>query len=206
MRMCKLVVGPVSTNCYIVSDENTKEALIIDPGAAAERIMDKVAENGFKVKAILLTHGHFDHISAVNEIKNAYHVDVYVGEEDADLMEDTGLNVSSMFGQPYIARADQTLRDGDVLELAGFTIKVLATPGHTKGGVCFYFEAENVVFCGDTVFQQSVGRTDFPTGNARVLSESIQSKIVPLPEDLQLFPGHGDSTTVGYEKKYNPFF
>lgn len=206
MRMCKLIVGPVSTNCYIVSDENTKEALIIDPGAAAERIMDKVAENGFKVKAILLTHGHFDHISAVNELKNAYRVDVYVGEEDADLMEDTGLNVSAMFGQPYIARADQTLRDGDVLELAGFTIKVLATPGHTKGGVCFYFEEENVAFCGDTVFQQSVGRTDFPTGNARVLSESIQSKIVPLPEDLQLFPGHGDSTTVGYEKKYNPFF
>ena len=205
MRMSKLVVGPVATNCYIVSDENTKEAFIIDPGAEPERIIDKVKEIGVSVKAILLTHGHFDHISAVNELKREFGVDVYVGQEDADLMADMELNVSYMFGMPYAARADKILRDGDVLEIAGFSIKVLFTPGHTKGGICFYLEKENVAFSGDTIFQQSVGRTDFPTGSARVLSESIKNKLFILPEDLQLFPGHGDSTTVGYEKKYNMF-
>lgn len=205
MRMSKLVVGPVATNCYIVSDENTKEAFIIDPGAEPERIIDKVKEIGVSVKAILLTHGHFDHISAVNELKREFGVDVYIGQEDADLMADMELNVSYMFGMPYAARADKILRDGDVLEIAGFSIKVLFTPGHTKGGICFYLEKENVAFSGDTIFQQSVGRTDFPTGSARVLSESIKNKLFILPEDLQLFPGHGDSTTVGYEKKYNMF-
>ena len=205
MRMSKLVVGPVATNCYIVSDENTKEAFIIDPGAEPDRIIDKVKETGVSVKAILLTHGHFDHISAVNELKREFGVDVYVGQEDADLMADMELNVSYMFGMPYAARADKILLDGDVLEIAGFSIKVLFTPGHTKGGICFYLEKENVAFSGDTIFQQSVGRTDFPTGSARVLSESIKNKLFILPEDLQLFPGHGDSTTVGYEKKYNMF-
>lgn len=205
MRMSKLVVGPVATNCYIVSDENTKEAFIIDPGAEPERIIDKVKETGVSVKAILLTHGHFDHISAVNELKREFGVDVYIGQEDADLMADMELNVSYMFGMPYAARADKILLDGDVLEIAGFSIKVLFTPGHTKGGICFYLEKENVAFSGDTIFQQSVGRTDFPTGSARVLSESIKNKLFILPEDLQLFPGHGDSTTVGYEKKYNMF-
>ena len=205
MRMSKLVVGPVATNCYIVSDENTKEAFIIDPGAEPDRIIEKVKEIGVSIKAILLTHGHFDHISAVNELKREFSVDVYVGQEDADLMADMELNVSYMFGMPYAARADKILRDGDMLEIAGFSIKVLFTPGHTKGGVCYYFEKENVAFSGDTLFQQSVGRTDFPTGSARVLSESIKNKLMVLPEDLQLFPGHGDSTTVGYEKKYNMF-
>lgn len=205
MRMSKLVVGPVATNCYIVSDENTKEAFIIDPGAEPDRIIEKVKETEVSVKAILLTHGHFDHISAVNELKREFGVDVYIGQEDADLMADMELNVSYMFGMPYAARADKILKDGDVLEIAGFSIKVLFTPGHTKGGICFYLEKENVAFSGDTIFQQSVGRTDFPTGSARVLSESIKNKLFILPEDLQLFPGHGDSTTVGYEKKYNMF-
>lgn len=205
MRMSKLVVGPVATNCYIVSNENTKEAFIIDPGAEPERIIEKAKEIGVSVKAILLTHGHFDHISAVREVKKAFDVDVYVGQEDADLMADTELNVSYMFGMPYVARADKTLCDGEELKIAGFFIKVLFTPGHTKGGVCYYLEKEKVAFSGDTLFQQSVGRTDFPTGSARVLSESIKNKLLTLPEDLQLFPGHGDSTTVGYEKKYNMF-
>lgn len=206
MRINKLVVGPVTTNCYIVSNENTKEAIIIDPGAEPDRIMRKVEEEGVLVKAILLTHGHFDHVMAVNELKNRCHAKVYVGEEDADLMENPDENVSAMFGQPYIARADETLRDGEQLQMAGFSIEVLHTPGHTKGGVCYYFKDEGVLFCGDTVFFQSVGRTDFPTGNSRILSESIQNKIFSLPDDVQLFTGHGESTTVGYEKKYNLFF
>lgn len=206
MRINKLVVGPVTTNCYIVSNEDTKEAVIIDPGAQPDKIMQKVQDEGVTVKVILLTHGHFDHICAVNEMKNLCHVKIYIGEEDADLMENTDENVSAMFGCPYIARADETLRDGEQLQIAGFSIEVLHTPGHTKGGVCYYFREEGVMFCGDTIFCQSVGRTDFPTGNSLTLSESIKQKIFCLPDDVQLFPGHGESTTVGYEKKYNLFF
>ena len=114
-------------------------------------------------------------------------------------------NVSGMFGKPMSTHADVLLRDGQVLELAGFEIKVLATPGHTKGGVCYYIEKESVAFSGDTIFQASVGRSDFPTGSGASLSKSIREKIFTLPEDTQLFPGHGDSTVVSYEKKYNMF-
>lgn len=205
MRMCRLVVGSLATNCYIVSNENTKEAVIIDPGAQAERIMNAVKEKQFQVKAILLTHGHIDHIQAVNELKEAYGVDVYVGEEEADVVKDTQKNLSMMFGMPYVTKGDCLVKEGDILSLAGFTIKVLFTPGHTKGGVCYYFEPEGALFSGDTIFQGSVGRSDFPTGSARTLSDSIKEKIFTLPDDIQIFPGHGDSTVVSYERQYNMF-
>lgn len=207
MRMSRLVVGPVSTNCYIVSNEKTKEAFIIDPGEEADRIEQKLKEEQLDLKAILLTHGHFDHMMAVNELLEKHQVEVYIGEKELELLGDPYQNCSgSMMNCPYIAKAHKTLKDNDVLELAGMTIRVLYTPGHTSGGVCYYFEAENVLFSGDTVFCQSVGRSDLPTGNGRVLQESIRKKIVPLPEDMQIFPGHGDSTVLSYEKKYNPYF
>lgn len=207
MRMSRLVVGPVSTNCYIISNEETKEAFIIDPGEEAERIEQKLQEEQLELKAILLTHGHFDHMMAVNELLEKHRVEVYIGENELELLGDPYQNCSgSMLNRPYIAKAHKTLRDNDILELAGMTIKVLYTPGHTSGGVCYYLETENVLFSGDTVFCQSVGRSDLPTGNGRVLQESIRKKIVPLPEDMQIFPGHGDSTILSYEKQYNPYF
>ena len=207
MRINRLVVGPVSTNCYIVSNEETKETFIIDPGEEAERIEQKLQEEQLNLKAILLTHGHFDHMMAVNELLEKHQVEVYIGENEEELLGDPYQNCSgSMMNRPYITKANKTLKDNDVLELAGMTIKVLYTPGHTSGGVCYYLEAENVLFSGDTVFCQSVGRSDLPTGNGRVLQESIRKKIVPLPEDMQIFPGHGDSTILSYEKKYNPYF
>ncbi|MBD5087592.1 MAG: MBL fold metallo-hydrolase [Clostridiales bacterium] len=207
MRINRLVVGPVSTNCYIVSNEETKETFIIDPGEEAERIEQKLQEEQLNLKAILLTHGHFDHMMAVNELLEKHQVEVYIGENEEELLGDPYQNCSgSMMNRPYITKANKTLKDNDVLELAGMTIKVLYTPGHTGGGVCYYLEAENVLFSGDTVFCQSVGRSDLPTGNGRVLQESIRKKIVPLPEDMQIFPGHGDSTILSYEKKYNPYF
>ena len=205
MRICRLVVGPVSTNCYIVTDENTKDGFLIDPGAQAEKIKNKIKELDVCIKGILLTHGHFDHIMAVDELRKEYDAKVYLGEEDASWISDTAKNVSSLFGAPYATKADCLVKDEEQLTVAGFEIKVLHTPGHTPGGVCYYLEKEGVAFSGDTIFQGSVGRSDFPGGSGSTLSKSIKQKVFTLPEDTQLFPGHGDSTLVSYEKKYNMF-
>ncbi|MBQ1393282.1 MAG: MBL fold metallo-hydrolase [Lachnospiraceae bacterium] len=205
MRICRLTVGPISTNCYIIVEESKKRALIVDPGGDADRIMNKIKELQVSVEAILLTHGHFDHMLAADTLREKYQVKVYLGQDDSELIKNPMENVSGMFGKPMSTHADVLLRDGQVLELAGFEIKVLATPGHTKGGVCYYIEKESVAFSGDTIFQASVGRSDFPTGSGASLSKSIREKIFTLPEDTQLFPGHGDSTVVSYEKKYNMF-
>lgn len=205
MRICRLTVGPISTNCYIIVEESKKRALIVDPGGDADRIMNKIKELQVSVEAILLTHGHFDHMLAADTLREKYQVKVYLGRDDSELIKNPMENVSGMFGKPMSTHADVLLRDGQVLELAGFEIKVLETPGHTKGGVCYYIEKESVAFSGDTIFQASVGRSDFPTGSGASLSKSIREKIFTLPEDTQLFPGHGDSTVVSYEKKYNMF-
>jgi glyoxylase-like metal-dependent hydrolase (beta-lactamase superfamily II) len=186
-------------------EESKKRALIVDPGGDADRIMNKIKELQVSVEAILLTHGHFDHMLAADTLREKYQVKVYLGQDDSELIKNPMENVSGMFGKPMSTHADVLLRDGQVLELAGFEIKVLATPGHTKGGVCYYIEKESVAFSGDTIFQASVGRSDFPTGSGASLSKSIREKIFTLPEDTQLFPGHGDSTVVSYEKKYNMF-
>lgn len=205
MRMARLMVGAIATNCYIVSDENTKKAFIVDPGGSPEKIKNKVAEAALTVEAILLTHGHFDHVMAVDELRDYYGVKVYLGEAEREVIADPQLNVSAMFGTPMATTADVFVRDGEVLQIAGFQIQVLATPGHTKGGVCYYLKEQGVAFSGDTIFQCSVGRTDFPGGSQGELSCSIREKLFVLPEDTQLFPGHGDSTVVSYEKKCNPF-
>lgn len=205
MRMTRIMVGAIATNCYIVSDENTKKAFIVDPGGNPEKIKNKVAEAGLTVEAILLTHGHFDHMMGTDELRDFYGVKVYLGEAEKELIADPQQNVSAMFGKPVATTADVFVKDGEVLEIAGFKIQVLATPGHTKGGVCYYLKEHDAAFSGDTVFQCSVGRTDFPGGSASELSRSIREKLFVLPEDTQLFPGHGDSTVVSYEKKYNPF-
>ena len=205
MRMTRMVVGAIATNCYIVSDENTKKAFIVDPGGDADRIKQKVEELELKVGAILLTHGHFDHVMAVDTLRDCFGAKVYLGEEEKVLIENAQQNVSAMFGKPMTTTADVFVKDGEILNIAGFDIQVLATPGHTKGGVCYYLKAQDVAFSGDTIFQCSVGRTDFPGGSQSQLSRSIREKLFVLPDDTQLFPGHGDSTVVSYEKKYNPF-
>ena len=203
MRIIKMTVGPLSTNCYIVSDENTGKAVIIDPGAQADRIQSKITELDLSVEAILLTHGHFDHMMAAEELRKAYGADIYIGKKEKQLLGNTDTNLSEMFGKPYAIVADQYVEEGMELALAGVTFRVIDTPGHTEGGVCYYVKEYEAAFSGDTIFYESVGRTDFPTGSMRVLVESIHEKIFTLPEDTQLFPGHGNSTTVGYEKQNN---
>lgn len=205
MRMARMTVGALATNCYIVSDETTGRAFIVDPGGDAKRIMDKVEELHLKVEAILLTHGHFDHMMAVDQLREKFGCKVYLSKEEEELIKDPQQNVSAMFGRPIATSADEFVEDGQQLQIAGFQIEVLATPGHTKGGVCYYLKEQEIAFSGDTIFEGSVGRSDFPGGSASELIRSIKDKLCVLPDDTQLFPGHGDSTVVSYEKQYNPF-
>lgn len=205
MRMARVPVGPLAVNCYIVYNEETKKGFVVDPGGDAKRIGKKLEDAGISLEAILLTHGHFDHILAVDELREQFGVKVYLHEKDAELMGNAQRNVSAMFGKPFTAKADVLLRNEEPITIAGIKIDVLETPGHTPGGVCYYLKEDGVAFSGDTIFQGSVGRTDFPDGSSSQLVNSIKEKLLVLPEDTQLFPGHGDSTLVSYEKQYNPF-
>ena len=199
------VIG-VATNCYLIINKETKEALLIDPADNALRISNVIEENVCTLKAILLTHGHFDHIMALNELKKRYNVPVYAHEEEEDVLKQSSLNMSGMIGQIYTTQADIYVKDGEHLKLAGLDIIVLHTPGHTKGGVCYYLPEEKVLMSGDTLFHCSIGRTDFPTGSMSQLVRSVKEQLFVLPDDVQVYPGHDSVTSIGYEKQYNPFF
>ena len=200
-----MVVGPVSTNCYFLVNDELKEVAIVDPGDRADKIKAYIAQEQLKPVAILLTHGHFDHMMAVDQLREKFGCKVYLSKEEEELIKDPQQNVSAMFGRPIATSADEFVEDGQQLQIAGFQIEVLATPGHTKGGVCYYLKEQEIAFSGDTIFEGSVGRSDFPGGSASELIRSIKDKLCVLPDDTQLFPGHGDSTVVSYEKQYNPF-
>ena len=200
-----MVLGPVQTNCFFLINEDTKEVIIVDPADRAQRIIDWVDSEGLKPVAILLTHGHFDHILAVEDVKKKYGISVYASKDEVDVLAKPQLNVSTMMGMRLSMQADILFNDNDVLELAGMKLKVIATPGHTIGSVCFYIEEEKMLISGDTLFCASVGRTDFPTGSSRQLIESIKTRLFVLPDDTAVFPGHNDMTSIGYEKVHNPF-
>ena len=201
-----MTLGMVATNCYLIINKETKEALLIDPADNALRISNVIEENVCTLKAILLTHGHFDHIMALNELKKRYNVPVYAHEEEEDVLKQSSLNMSGMIGQIYTTQADIYVKDGEHLKLAGLDIIVLHTPGHTQGGVCYYLPEEKVLMSGDTLFHCSIGRTDFPTGSMSQLVRSVKEQLFVLPDDVQVYPGHDSVTSIGYEKQYNPFF
>ena len=201
-----MTLGMVATNCYLIINKETKEALLIDPADNALRISNVIEENVCTLKAILLTHGHFDHIMALNELKKRDNVPVYAQEEEEDVLKQSSLNMSGMIGQIYTTQADIYVKDGEHLKLAGLDIIVLHTPGHTKGGVCYYLPEEKVLMSGDTLFHCSIGRTDFPTGSMSQLVRSVKEQLFVLPDDVQVYPGHDSVTSIGYEKQYNPFF
>lgn len=206
LQLETLVLGPVSTNCYLAKNKETGALLIVDPADAPERIMRAVAELRAKPEAILLTHGHFDHIGAAEALREHYRVPVCALEQEREVLEDTRKNLTgSWLGRGYTLLADRWLKDGEQIDLAGFSIEVLHTPGHTVGGACYYLPEEAVLFSGDTLFCGSVGRTDLPTGSMGALRRSIHEKLFVLPEETLVFPGHDEQTTIRYEKQYNPY-
>lgn len=201
-----LTLGMVSTNCYLIVNKTTREVLIVDPAEDAYKI-EKIIDNaGMTPVAVLLTHGHFDHIMAVNDLKDRYQMPVYAHVDEEDVLKQTSLNMSGMIGRIYTTSADHYVRDGETLNLAGLEIQVFHTPGHTKGGVCYYIPDEKVLMSGDTLFHCSIGRTDFPTGSMSQLVRSVREKLFVLPDDVKVYPGHESITSIGYEKRYNPFF
>ena len=205
MKIQSYVLGMVSTNCYIIFNESTNEALIIDPPDQAPALKVKIEELDLSPVAILLTHGHFDHIMAAGDLAAAFGIPVLAGEDEKALLEDYNLNGSRMVRKNYTLSADRFLKDKEELTLGGMRIKVIHTPGHTAGGVCYYFEEDKVLISGDTLFLESIGRTDLPTGDQYTLLESIRRKLMVLPEEVFVYPGHGDKTTIGYEKIHNPY-
>ncbi|MGI6055227.1 MAG: MBL fold metallo-hydrolase [Clostridium sp.] len=205
MEIKRLVVGMVETNCYIAVHPETKEAIIVDPGDEAMRIESAVRQLGAEVKAVLLTHGHFDHMTAAKALKETFQVPVYAHRAEAEILADPAKNLSAQFqGGGFGAKADVLLEDGETFEAAGYTFRLIHTPGHTAGSCCYYVEAEKILFSGDTLFDGSYGRIDFPTGNARQMVRSVAEVLFDLPDAVKVYPGHMGFTTIGDEKKYNP--
>lgn len=200
----RLEVGPFASNCYIVGAETSHEGIIIDPGAEADRILKRAKDLGLTVKLIVLTHSHIDHIGAVKEIKEATKAELAVHSADA-----RALQARSPMGALYrlslqaTPPPDRLLQGGDSLEIAGLRLLVQHTPGHTPGGICLL--GEGVVFTGDTLFNFGIGRTDMPGGSTQQLMDNIHTKLMVLPDNTIVYPGHGPETTIGTERKWNPF-
>lgn len=205
IKIRTVTVGVCSTNCYIAWHKDTKEAFFIDPGDQASTIISVCRQLELIPKAILLTHGHFDHIMAVPELKHEFDIPVYAAEKERDVLENASINLSGMIGRIGLSlHPDHFVEEGDKLEIAGLSIQVLETPGHTKGSTCFYLKEEQVLFSGDTLFCNSYGRVDFPTGSMSQMMHSVRDKLFLLPEETTVFPGHEEATDIAYEKKYNP--
>lgn len=196
-------VGMIGTNCYIIYNDD-KQAIIIDAGDDAEKIIKKVEELGVQVVAVLLTHGHFDHILAVNEIVDKYGVPVYAGADEEVLLKDPKLNGSSYYRRDRVVKNYSLLEDNSEITIAGFNIKVLFTPGHTVGSVCYYIKDSKVIFTGDTLFRESIGRTDMATGDDRLIIKSLH-KLMELEDDITVYPGHSEKSSIGYERMCNPY-
>ena len=199
------VLGPVYTNCYIAKNKETGEALIIDPADSPSKIELKVNAMGARPVAVLLTHGHFDHIMGVEAVREKYQIPVYACRQEEEMLREPSVNMTDQMGKSCSIRPDVFLDDLQVFEAAGFSIQMIHTPGHTKGSCCYYLKEEGVLFSGDTLFCGSVGRTDFPGGSASQIRDSLHRLLAALPDDTSVYPGHDTSTTIGYEKRYNPF-
>lgn len=206
MKIQRIVLPACGTNCYIVVNEGTNEAFIVDPGSAGSQIIATIKKLQVKPVGVLLTHGHFDHAGALDEVCKHFSIESYAHEMEKETLESPELNLSmSFFGESEVYHANYYLKDEQEFDLAGFHIRCLFTPGHTPGGCCFYLPYESCMFTGDTLFAGSVGRTDFPKGSMSQLVNSIREKILSLPTDIQCFPGHEGTTTIEEERMYNPF-
>ena len=206
MKIRALTVGPIMENAYIVYDENTLEGIIIDPGDDAEDIIKIVKDLKLNIKYIVNTHGHADHIGANTQLLKQLHAKLAIHEDDKMMLSDPNLNLSitGYMGREVKSPApDIILHEGDVITFGNIKLKVIHTPGHTPGGICLL--GDGVLFSGDSLFEGSVGRTDFPGGSMSALVDSLKKKILTLDPKIKVFPGHGGPTTIGYEASNNPF-
>lgn len=199
------VVGMVQTNFYYLYREGSNETIVFDPADLGDRLYEELEKRGLQVKAIFLTHAHFDHIFGVEALKERTGAPVYACIHEKRLCESPRFNQSQMTGRPCTVSPDYYLEDNEEITIAGITMKTIYTPGHTEGSCAYYIEDGHILISGDTLFQGSIGRSDMPTGNGETLMESIRSRLYTLPEDTTVFSGHGDTTTIGYEKKHNWF-
>ena len=203
MIVKKLEVGPFASNCYIVGSEANKEGVIIDPGADAEEILKNVKKLGLNTKLIVLTHGHIDHVGALKEVKDATGAEVAIHTDEAESLQERSL--ATLFGLSYPTPPppDRLLKGGDSIDIGDLHLLVLHTPGHSPGGICLL--GEGVVFSGDTLFNFGIGRYDLPGGSGSQLMNSIHTKLMILPDNTIVYPGHGPATTIGTERRGNPF-
>ena len=200
-----LEIGGVGANCYIIGCEETREGAIIDPGGGASSILRVVQEEKLTIKYIINTHGHIDHIGANTKVKEATGADILIHEKDAKMLTSAAANFSMFMGQRITSpAASRLLKDGDIIKI-GTTIELLVihTPGHTPGGICL--KTGNIIFSGDTLFAGSIGRTDFPGGSYKTLISSITEKLMCFDDKVVVYPGHMQPTTIGFERKHNPF-
>ena len=203
MKVEYFVVGPIDVNCYVISDDNGIGA-VIDPGGNAERILAYIKKENLDIRYVLNTHGHGDHIGADDAVRDGTGAPLYIHAADADMLTDARKNLSAFMGYQALARpADVLLHGGEEITVGDIKLKVVCTPGHSAGGVCFV--GDGFVFSGDALFADSIGRTDFPGGSQVELVSSIKRELMVLPDETEVYPGHGPKTTIGGEKVYNPY-
>jgi len=204
MLLRALELGPFLSKCYILGSEKTKEGMVIDPGAEGRFILRNVEEMGLHIRLIVATHSHIDHVSAVREVKEATKAEFVIHKEEADSLAKGKVHALLFFGLPFdVCQPDRLVEEGEEIKIDDLTFSILHTPGHSPGGICLL--GQGVIFSGDTLFNMGIGRYDLPGGDYQLLMNSIQTKLMPLPDETIVYPGHGPQTTIGYEKKWNPF-
>ena len=201
-----LPVGMLQCNCSIFGDETSREALVVDPGDDIARVLEVVEKHGLTVKAIVITHAHIDHIGGAQKLKQATGAPVYMNPDDAELQEMLDVQAGWLgMRPPERVEIDAPAKDGDKLVVGATEFHVLETPGHTQGSISLWIPSEGKLVAGDTLFRDSIGRTDLPGGDGRQILRSIRDKLLPLPDDTMVIPGHGDNTTIGRERQFNYF-